>query len=299
MHRCKSLALCRIAHGPLSDDGPALSTTGRTGRSGVALQRPRCKTAFFVISFALGSSTLTKEAAFTSCGFFESSSSKVSRCGSRPTGILSHGEVIFGRLLAARKRLVSRRALLEDGSPGLKARRRWHPEMLSVQSRIRSHASPSSVRPVPNVASLDDDKVSRLHVLRALLGACEFPTCSSHYCRVCRISPVEDGDGIVHPLTEIVVVGALATHAVEHLEIRLLHRQPSRFTLRRKNGACFLKVVLETNACSSGCLTINLLYSPLYESCIIAIGRCSYSQRAIRRRHTSLVFGLVASTSSL
>ena len=83
MHRRKSLALCRIAHGPLSDDGPALSTTGRTGRSGVALQRPRCKTAFFVISFALGSSTLTKEAPFTSCGFFESTSSKVSRCGSR------------------------------------------------------------------------------------------------------------------------------------------------------------------------------------------------------------------------
>ena len=56
----------------------------RTGRSGVAL-----RTAFFVISFALGSSTLTKEAASTSCGFFVSSSSKVSRCGSRPPGILS------------------------------------------------------------------------------------------------------------------------------------------------------------------------------------------------------------------
>ena len=140
MHRCKSLALrvCRIAHGPLSDDAPALSTTAE--RAALASPCNDLKTAFFVISFALGSSTLTKEAPFTSCGFFESTSSKVSRCGSRPNGILSHGEVIFGHLLAARKRLVSRRALLEDGSPGLKARRRWHPEMLRIQSRIHSHA---------------------------------------------------------------------------------------------------------------------------------------------------------------
>ena len=41
MHRRKSLALCRVAHGPRGDDAPALSTTGRTGRSGVALHRPQ------------------------------------------------------------------------------------------------------------------------------------------------------------------------------------------------------------------------------------------------------------------
>ena len=143
MHRCKSLALCRIAHGPLSDDAPALSTTGRTGRSGVALQRPQdglLRDLFCTRIEHPDKGGPVHKLRFLRVNVFESEPLWIPPCGSRPTGILSHGEVIFGHLLAALKRLVSRRALLEDGSPGLKARRRWHPEMLSVQSRIHSHA---------------------------------------------------------------------------------------------------------------------------------------------------------------
>ena len=69
-----------------------------------------------------------------------------------------------------------------------------------------------------NVASLDDDKVSRLHVLRALFGVCEFlPTLLLTLLPRLPNIRREDGDRIVHPLNVLRFVTQLherAGHAV-------------------------------------------------------------------------------------
>jgi len=108
-----------------------------------------------------------------------------------PAPAQSDGEVTFGHLLAARKRLVSRRALLEDGSPGLKARRRWHPRCSaftaasivtpSHQASVRSQMSPAWTT----------TKFPGFMFFGLCLGSASFLPCSSHCCRVCRISAVK------------------------------------------------------------------------------------------------------------